>query len=74
MLTANHSVSEIISEIEQILKNDLRIDLVETRIMNQLSYEVSNEKFRKLGFTFKGSLRSDLTETVDLLRGVGIHE
>jgi UDP-glucose 4-epimerase len=74
VLTANHSVSEIISEIEQILKNDLRIDLVETRIMNQLSYEVSNEKFRKLGFTFKGSLRSDLTETIDLLRGVGIHE
>ena len=74
VLTANHSVSEIISEIEQILKNDLRIDLVETRIMNQLSYEVSNEKFRKLGFTFKGSLRSDLTETVDLLRGVGIYE
>lgn len=74
VLTANHSVSEIISEIEQILNNDLRIDLVETRIMNQLSYEVSNEKFRNLGFTFKGSLRSDLTETVDLLRGVGIHE
>ncbi len=74
VLTANHSVSEIISEIEQILNNDLRIDLVETRIMNQLSYEVSNEKFRNLGFTFKGSLRSGLTETVDLLRGVGIHE
>lgn len=74
VVTANHSVSDIISGIEHVLKNDLRIDLVQTRIMNQLSYEVSNEKFRKLGFSFKGSLRNDLTETIDLLRGVGIHE
>lgn len=73
VLTANHSVSEIISEIKVILGDDLKIDLVENRIMNQLSYEVSSEKFRKLGFAFNGSLRNDLTETINLLRGVGIH-
>ena len=72
VLTDNHSVSEIILEIEEIFRNDLQINFVEDQIMNQLSYEVSNEKFKKLGFTFTGSLRSDIEQTINLLRGVGI--
>ena len=72
VLTDNHSVSEIILEIEKLFRNDLQINFVENQIMNQLSYEVSNEKFKKLGFTFTGSLRSDVEQTINLLRGVGI--
>jgi nucleoside-diphosphate-sugar epimerase len=72
VLTDNHSVSEIILEIEKIFRNDLQINFVEEQIMNQLSYEVSNEKFKKSGFTFTGSLRSDIEQTINLLRGVGI--
>jgi nucleoside-diphosphate-sugar epimerase len=72
VLTNNHSVAEIISEIKEILRNNLRIDFVENQIMNQLSYEVSNEKFIKSGFSFTGSLSDDIEQTINLLRGVGI--
>ena len=72
VLTDNHSVSEIILEIGKLFRNDLQINFVEDQIMNRLSYEVSNEKFKKLGFTFTGSLRSDIEQTINLLRGVGI--
>ena len=47
---------------------DLRIKLVDSAIMNQLSYTVANEKFRNLGFAFQGNLARGIRETVELLR------
>jgi hypothetical protein len=43
---------------------------VDARVMNQLSYEVSCEKFRALGFDFKGDLSHVIRETIELIRGV----
>jgi len=35
--------------------------------MNQLSYDVSNMRFRNCGFTFKGSIEKTVNETLNLL-------
>jgi UDP-glucose 4-epimerase len=40
---------------------------VNNPIMNQLSYEVSCERFRDHGFTFAGDIRRGIGETVALL-------
>jgi UDP-N-acetyl-D-mannosaminuronate dehydrogenase len=49
---------------------DRRIEFVDARVMNQLSYEVSREKFLALGFTFQGNVSDAIRETVNLIRGV----
>ena len=66
VLTANATVGEIIEYIRPHVKR-LRIDYVDSPIMNQLSYTVSNEKFRSLGFEFTGSLPQGILATIRLL-------
>jgi hypothetical protein len=51
---------------------DLRVELVDSAIMNQLSYTVSSERFRSLGFEFQGDLDAGVRSTVELLRGTRI--
>jgi nucleoside-diphosphate-sugar epimerase len=70
VLTANATVGEIVDEIRTHVP-DIHIEYVDTRIMNQLSYEVSCDKFKSLGFEFKGSLEKGIQETIELIRGVG---
>ena len=67
VLTTNATVSEIVETIK-IFVPDLGVSYVDSRIMNQLSYTVSNEKFKSKGFTFIGSLKEDIKDTVDLLK------
>jgi nucleoside-diphosphate-sugar epimerase len=67
VLTTNATVNEIVERIKALVP-DTKVDLVDSRIMNQLSYTVANEKVRALGFTFTGNLDASLTESVGLLR------
>jgi UDP-glucose 4-epimerase len=69
VLTTNATVAEIIEAIKMDVP-DLQVSYVESRIMNQLSYTVANERFKSVGFTFSGNLRKDIGETVQLLKGV----
>ena len=39
--------------------------------MNQLSYEISSQRFKNIGFEFKGSIKQDIAETIHLLRRAG---
>ena len=67
VLTVNATVNNII----EILLNyipDLSIQHVDTEIMNQLSYRVSNCLFRSLGFNFEGNLEKGISKTIDLLK------
>jgi hypothetical protein len=41
---------------------------VDTEIMNQLSYEVLNERFKMKGFEFKGSIERSVAETVEIIK------
>jgi|ERR1051325_1286143 nucleoside-diphosphate-sugar epimerase len=69
VLTINATVREILDAIRERVP-DLRFELVDSRIMNQLSYTVSDARFRALGFEVRGDLRRGVAETVALLRNV----
>jgi nucleoside-diphosphate-sugar epimerase len=69
VLTVNATVGEIVDSIK-IFVPDSRIEFVDARVMNQLSYEVSREKFLALGFAFKGNVSDAIRETINLIRGV----
>ena len=69
VLTVNATVSEIVEFIRTLVP-DLEISYVDSRIMNQLSYTVASEKFKALGFNFKGSLQKDVSDTVELLQNI----
>ena len=67
VVTLNATVSDIIS----VIKEDfpvLNVEFVDTEIMNQLSYNVSNERFHALGFEFKGDIHKGIHETISLLK------
>ena len=51
LVTSNLTVKNIISKIGQTNKKRIKIKLVDSKIMNQLSYKVSRKKFEKTGFT-----------------------
>lgn len=70
VLTDNLTVYEIVEEIRCYVP-DLEIQYVDTEIMNQLSYEVSNSKLRNLGFEYTKSIQQCINETVKLLSKAG---
>ena len=69
VLTDNLTVREIIKVIQQYVP-DVQIELVDTRIMNQLSYTVDCAKFRSRGFEFKGDLRTGVENSIAQLKAL----
>lgn len=67
VLTDNASVADIIAAIRKHVPG-LAVKLVDSPIMNQLSYRVACEKFRALGFEFRGDLDKAVKNTIGLLR------
>ena len=66
VLSENLSVKEIISLIKEHI-GEVKINFVDSKIMNQLSYDVSNEKFKNLGFAYSKSLNEEIFETLSNL-------
>lgn len=67
VLTHNATVHEVVDNIREFVPN-LKVDFVDSKIMNQLSYEVSCERFKSKGFIFAGNLQRAIGETIGLLR------
>ncbi|MCB9062431.1 MAG: SDR family oxidoreductase [Halobacteriovoraceae bacterium] len=67
VLTSNATVRNITEAIKEHVPH-LKINFVSTAIMNQLSYNVKNEKFKQLGFEFNGNLPLALQETIKLIK------
>ena len=67
VLTENATVHQVVDIIRESVP-DLRVEFVDNKIMNQLSYEVLCDKFKGKGFNFSGSLRRGIGETISLLR------
>ena len=67
VLTLNAKVREIVDTIREFVP-DLEIGFVDHEIMNQLSYEVSGERFTGCGFSYAGDLRRGVGQTIALLR------
>jgi len=67
VVSNNFTVQTVIDEIQKNI-SDLHVELVQHKIMNQLSYEVMSDKFRATGFSFEGQLASGIGETINLLK------
>ena len=62
VVTINATVNEVIDEISKVLNKKVMMEFVEHEIMNQLSYEVSCNKIKTLGFEFHDNLQNLLKE------------
>lgn len=71
VLTANATVDDILTVIRRSVPG-LDVTYVDSPIMNQLSYTVSNMRFRQQGFRYQGSLQQGIEEVIDLFQGLGI--
>jgi len=69
VLTENATVRQIVELIAREIP-DVNVRYVDERIMNQLSYRVSADRFARMGFEANGSLKDSIGETLRLLRGV----
>jgi UDP-glucose 4-epimerase len=68
VLTNNSTVREVVDVIREFIP-DLEVGFVDSKIMNQLSYEVLDNRFKSQGFTSAGSLKRGIGETISLLKG-----
>ena len=66
ILTDNLTVDQVIRTISKYVSN-LSIKYVDTEIMNQLSYEVSGQRFRAKGFRYLGSMEESIKNTIGLI-------
>jgi len=69
VLTENATVRQIINIIARYVP-DIITTYEDSQIMNQLSYEVLNLRFREKGFDAVGSLENGIKNTIQLLKGV----
>ena len=69
ILSGNYTVNQIIQKIKRRKKN-LKIKLVNSAIMNQLSYHVSCKKINNEGLYLKNKIDKDINDTLDLLNNI----
>ncbi len=65
-LTLNATVREIVDAI-RIYMPSITVDFVGNKVMNQLSYEVSDARLRKTGYSPAGSLEKSLADEIRLI-------
>jgi UDP-glucose 4-epimerase len=66
VLTQNATPRQIVDVIREFVPG-VTVTFVDNPIMNQLSYEVSCDRFLRHGFVFAGDLRRGIAETLTLL-------
>ena len=69
VLTDNLTVREIVAGIQHYIP-DVKIELVDSRIMNQLSYTVDCSKFRSRGFEFEGDFLASVGDSIAQLKAL----
>jgi UDP-glucose 4-epimerase len=66
VLTNNSTVRDVVDVIREFVP-DIEVGFVDSKIMNQLSYEVLDNRLKSQGFISAGSLRRGIGETISLL-------
>ncbi|OQY48971.1 MAG: nucleoside-diphosphate sugar epimerase [Anaerolineaceae bacterium 4572_78] len=69
VVTTNATVNDIVETIKTVIPS-VSITHIDTKIMNQLSYHVRNDRFKDLGFEFQGDMVKGIKDTIQLLNGV----
>lgn len=73
LVTANLTVVDILDLIK-IYIPQVKLTLVDSPIMNQLSYTVNNQKSKESGFLYKGNLQKSIRGTIMKLKQANSHE
>ncbi len=68
-LSGNYTVNQILQKIRKYKKN-IKVKLVKSEIMNQLSYHVSSKKLENNGLFLKGNIDNDIKQTLKLLGNI----
>ena len=68
-LSGNYTVKQIINKIKKN-KKKINIKLVQSEIMNQLSYHVSDNKLRSEGLVLNSQIDLDIKNTLKLLKNI----
>ncbi|MBT6602358.1 MAG: SDR family oxidoreductase [Nitrospina sp.] len=71
--TLNATVKEVVNSIK-IFVPTLEIEFVDSKIMNQLSYEVLNTRLTEKDFVFQGNLKQGIKNTISLLKESSPHK
>lgn len=69
VLTDNFKLSDIVNILKQENQN-LKIDFIDTPLLNQYSYEVNFDKIKQYGFYPKDNLEKEIKNTIGLLKNV----
>ena len=69
VLTDNLTVRDIVETIKRYVPQ-VQVELVDARIMNQLSYTVDRSKFVSRGFQFEGDFERGVTESIAKLKAL----
>jgi len=73
VLTLNATVAHVVDVLSAFVPN-LRINYVESPLMNTLSYHVDNTRFSRLGFACSGSLERGIGDTIAMLTGTRLRD
>jgi len=73
ILTENMTINELLDIIFNLLEH-VEISYVDSEIINQLSYEVSNKRFKNTGFRFRGSVEKSIQNVIQMLYNSGAHD
>ena len=69
VLTSNFTVEDVATTIQEYIPT-MKVNYVDSPIMNQLSYDVDDSKFRKLGFKPTGDLKKGIGEKITSLAAI----
>lgn len=67
VVTANATVRQVVDHIREHIP-ELKVDFVENKIMNQLSYEVLNTRMNDAGFIVERDFSQGISDTMKLLK------
>jgi UDP-glucose 4-epimerase len=67
VVTLNATVKEMVESIQAFVPN-VKTEFVDSKIMNQLSYEVLNTHLDKEKFVFQGDINKGIKDTISLLK------
>lgn len=68
LVSENIKLSDVIVLLKKISKKKVKVSLVNTKMLNQNSYIISNDKIISCGFKFTGELRRGIKETMLYLK------
>jgi len=67
VVTQNFSVNDVINILKEIHKS-VKIEFIDSEIMNDYSFSVSTKKIRDLGMIFEDDLQEQIKETAKILK------